>query len=156
MFDMHVLYDSRDVAAYIAQQCLAMRYSFNNTKIQKLLYCVYGTVLGRFNARITDEHPKAWPYGPVFPKVFDYIHNGKLIELYSRLLEHELADEEKAFVCGIVRYFGKFAAGQLSYWSPRPESPWYKVVAVEGSGWNVVVRDQDIRDYFRESVLVKQ
>lgn len=34
-----------DVAAYIAQECVERKISYNNTKIQKLLYCVYGVML---------------------------------------------------------------------------------------------------------------
>ncbi len=153
MFDTHALFDSRDVAAYIAQQCIQMRYGYNNTKIQKLLYCVYGAVLAQFNVRITEEQPKAWPYGPVFPRVFNYIHKGNQIDLYSRRLEEILSQEEKEFICGIVSYFGKYTAWQLSNWSHKQGSPWQKAVDVEGTGWNVVVKDDDIRTYFRENVF---
>lgn len=47
------MFDSCDVAAYIAQECVERKISYTNTKIQKLLYC--------------GEHPHALPYGPVFP-----------------------------------------------------------------------------------------
>lgn len=153
MFDTHAPFDSRDVASYIAQQCIQMRYGYNNTKIQKLLYCVYGAVLAMYSARITDEQPKAWPYGPVFPRVFNYIYKGNQIELCSQQLEETLSHEEKEFICSIVSYFGKYTAGQLSNWSQKPGSPWQKAVDVEGTGWNVVVKDVDIRDYFLENVF---
>lgn len=45
MSKRRVLFDSRDIAAYIAQQCVERKISYNNTKIQTLLYCVYGVML---------------------------------------------------------------------------------------------------------------
>ncbi len=40
-----VLFDSRDVAASVAQECVEHRFSFINTKIHKLLSCVCGVLL---------------------------------------------------------------------------------------------------------------
>ncbi len=68
---MSAQYDSRDVAAYIAQQCRTKGIEYNNTKIQKLLYCAYGILLAWAGEHICDEYPRAWDYGPVFPKVFN-------------------------------------------------------------------------------------
>lgn len=147
------MFDSRDVAAYIAQQCRKKGISYNNTKIQKLLYCVYGVMLAKESFRICDESPKAWPYGPVFPKVFKYIHNGENIDLYSFRLEKELPQDKKDIIGAVLDFFGKFTASQLSGWSHKEGSPWSKAVSAEGAGWNVVVQDEDIIPYFRENVL---
>ena len=61
------MFDSRDVAAYIAQECKRREIEYNNTKIQKLLYCSYGVMLAWKDERICEEYPRLWPYGPVFP-----------------------------------------------------------------------------------------
>ena len=76
-------YNSRDIAAYIAQQLVQRGIKYDNTKIQKLLYCAYGLSLAKNLGRICDEYPRAWNYGPDFPKVFKYIHNGHDIRNYS-------------------------------------------------------------------------
>lgn len=47
--------DSREIAALIAKECKKKGISYNNTKIQKLLYCCYGVMLAWKNARICDE-----------------------------------------------------------------------------------------------------
>ena len=155
MFDISEMFDSRDVAAYIAQQCREKGIEYNNTKIQKLLYCVYGVILAEFGKRICDEYPKAWPYGPVFPKVFKYIHKGENMDMYSNRLKNELSEEEKNVIDEILSFFGRYMASQLSSWSHRPGSPWSKVVEEEGTGWNVVLRDEDISKYFKGHVLAK-
>ena len=61
------MFDSRDVAAYIAQECKRREIEYNNTKIQKLLYCSYGVMLAWKDERICVEYPRLWAYGPVFP-----------------------------------------------------------------------------------------
>lgn len=43
------------------------------TKIHKLLYISYGIFLARENKRLTNEHPQAWPFGPVFPRVHNKV-----------------------------------------------------------------------------------
>lgn len=155
MFDSHERFDSRDVAAYIAQECRKNCIAYNNTKIQKLLYCVYGVVLAEFGRHICDEQPKAWPYGPVFPKVFKYIHKGENIDLYSARLKDTLLEEEKAVIAEVLAFFGKYTASQLSSWSHRLGSPWAKAVGKDGAGWNVVIQDDDISDYFKGHVLAQ-
>lgn len=58
------LFDSRDVAAFVAQECVRNGYAYNRTKLQKLLYCACGAVLAGRNRRLCDEYPRAWD-GPV-------------------------------------------------------------------------------------------
>ena len=150
------LFDSLDVAAFIAQTCIKNKISYNNTKIQKLLYCVYGVLLAKFNIQICNEPPHAWPYGPVFPKVFSYIHKGKSIEEYSKRLQCELSQEEQAFIEIIIKFFGKHSASQLSNWSHLSGSPWAMIVREEGAGWNTTLRNEDIAHYFKRYVLANE
>ena len=66
------------VMAYILMYCQDNNIVANRTKAQKLLYCCYGAILAEFNERLTDEHPKAWMYGPVFPRTFNDINKKRL------------------------------------------------------------------------------
>ncbi len=147
-----VMFDSRDVAAYIAQQCQKNNISYNNTKIQKLLYCVYGVMLAWKDARICDEYPRLWPYGPVFPRVFKFINAGKEIAGFSDNFQNRATDDEKLAVTRVLEKFGKFSAGALSQWSHNPTSPWSRVKN-EGAGWNSFIPDEYIAEYFKERVL---
>lgn len=60
-------YDSVTVANYIIAFANENKFFINMTKLQKLLYIAYGVYLSVKNERLTNEHPQAWPYGPVFP-----------------------------------------------------------------------------------------
>lgn len=153
-----MVYDSRDVAAYIAQQCEKQAIPYNNTKIQKLLYCVYGCYLAWKNERVCDEYPRAWQYGPVFPKVFNYFHKHKGIAQFSDNIRHSDDADVKYVVDDLViPHFAQYPVGQLSSWTHRPGSPWDKAVngdgENEGAGLNSFIPDGYIYDYFRNKVL---
>ncbi len=150
------MFDSRDVAAYIAQECKKRDITYDNTKIQKLLYCVYGVMLAWKDERICNEFPRAWTYGPVFPKVFTWIRKGNDISSYSLKVEKENCDALKIAVSRVLDVFGKFRASDLSAWTHREGSPWWKVVKEEKAGWNSFMPDDYIKTYFKEKVLAQQ
>lgn len=161
-------YRSENVAFYIAAICNSERYVINITKIQKLLYIVYGVYLRVFDERLTDEHPQAWPYGPVFPRT------------RKRLLKCELSEITKTNIGDIIKTntedikeiendkrlnmviefvlgrYGKWNAGQLSTWSHQPGSPWDKTVNSDGFIWGERISDNFIIEYFKKLVTVNE
>lgn len=155
-----MVFESRDVAAYIAQECKKRGLEYNNTKIQKLLYCAYGCLLAWKGERICDEYPRAWQFGPVFPRVFRYIHKRGDIALHSSVVA-DAPENEKASLVQVVdkvlEVFGKMSASALSAWSHKAGSPWDIVVngdsTNEAAGMNSFMPDEFIRHYFREKVL---
>lgn len=147
------LFDSRDVAAYIAQECIKNGYRYNNTKIQKLLYCAYGAVLAGRNRRLCDEYPRAWQYGPVFPKVFKAVSKGQDLAQYSYVVRDSGLDDIKKLVDTSVRIFGKYNATALSKWSHKTGSPWDTVTSQDGFKWNDFIPDDLISDYFAAHVM---
>lgn len=73
-----MLYNSIEFAKYIISRLNNFkasdnRYEYDNTKIQKLLYILYGYYWSYRQLRLLDEQPKLWPYGSVFPKVYKHI-----------------------------------------------------------------------------------
>ena len=61
------LYTSTDAAFYLVSLANQEKIAVNMTKVQKLLYITYSVFLRVYRERLLDEHPQAWPYGPVFP-----------------------------------------------------------------------------------------
>ena len=57
------------------------------TQAQKILYCCYGATLAKYDERLTDEHPKAWPNGPVFHRTIIDINNGLLTVAMAKAFE---------------------------------------------------------------------
>jgi uncharacterized phage-associated protein len=145
-----VEYFSLNVASHIANLCKNNQFVYNNTKIQKLMYCAYGSVLVLCDKRLCDEHPRAWQYGPVFPRVFSFINKGKdILSLCPRL---EAPAETLSIINDAVNAFGKFTASSLSIWSHREGSPWDTVVNILEDP-NAVIPDDLIKDYFKKYVV---
>lgn len=134
--------DSREIAALIAKECKKKGISYNNTKIQKLLYCCYGVMLAWKNARICDEYPRLWPYGPVFPKVFNYIHKYGDIANFSTDISKVSTPENKEVIESVLNAFGKYDATSLSSWSHTEGSPWDRAKQ-ENANWNSFIPDEE-------------
>lgn len=144
-------YNSIDMAAHIARICIINNFNYNNTKIQKLLYCCYGCFLAKYNERLVDEYPRAWQYGPVFPRVFNYIHKKK--DLMERTPITDLPEDKENFLRNIINVFGKYDAVPLSEWSHKKGSPWEQVVSE--FGLQQFIPDDIIKNYFKENIVKK-
>ncbi len=151
-------FDSIDVASYIAKWCGINNVFVNITKLQKLLFCVYGSVLAVTDNRLCKEHPKAWPHGPVFPRVYTYTKRHQL-DIIDALIKHKqaadfvLSQEEKDVIDSTLKLFGKYNAGQLVAWTHKTGSPWYEST---NGGLNLQkdIPDPLIKDYFQQHVWV--
>lgn len=144
-------YDSVKAAKYL----LALAYSkgivLNVTKVQKMLFIAYGYFLAAHNHQLLTEAPKAWPFGPVFPRTRKRIDFGKIVPL----TDPDLADiSEDEFVTNafnnIIDKYADFTASQLSDWSHMKGSPWDKTTKQTGFDWNQTIPDNFIKDYFSE------
>jgi len=140
-------YRSIDVAKYIVATANDKRVVINMTKLQKLLYVVYGSYLRVHKCRLTDEHPKAWPYGPVFPRVREQL---LLVDFSTLTDEAGIGQDEDVakIVSEAIDTFGKFNAMQLSGWSHQDGSPWYITTESKGFNWDDEINDMLIYDYF--------
>lgn len=146
------------LAKYITALANSKHVSINITKIQKLLYIAYGIYLAVKGHRLTDEHPQAWPYGPVFPTT-----RNKLIKLDFNAINKDdpefsgyRSDKDLNSLLNLVfQTFGSWTAGQLSQWSHSPSSPWEIATCEEGFKWGDTIPDQSIEEYFKSLIYVK-
>ncbi len=146
--------DSLQVASYIIKQCNERDIFLNVTKLQKLMYCCYGTVLAKYGERLTNEYPEAWPYGPVFPTVLRSIQFFGLLP-FSNKPTPDIANipaEIIQLINQTLESFGDFTANQLSQWSHKKDSPWYRA-SNNGKLLYTRLSDKDIQSYFAEKVL---
>jgi uncharacterized phage-associated protein len=142
-----IQYDSIDVARHIMAECQERGVGdIGNTKINKLLYIVYGTFLALHKRPIINERPKYFPYGPVFPRVF---------KAFDRLtpIKFELCEDLKKVVTTVIETFKDFSAGKLSAWSHAEGSPWDEVKNKFGERYGVELDDNKIYNYFKNSVI---
>lgn len=130
----------------------------NKTQMQKILFMCYGSYYAQKNAPLfTDDTPKAWPYGPVFPRVnVRYNPSNPPLNLTD--------DDKKAFVknqdalklvTSIVAKYCRVSAHELSEWSHEIGSPWFNTVYGKGGNnseitWNKEIPNEFISEYFKE------
>ena len=145
------IYDSIDLARHLMAVCQEKGIKFEkdngNTKLNKLLYIVYGVYWALYKRPILNEKPRCLPYGPVFIKVYSKYKNLDPIKMY-------LEDKNLNYVIeNVIEMFGNWKAGRLSSWSHQEGSPWSKVKGKDGHEWGNELEDEDIYKYFLNNVL---
>lgn len=152
-------YDSVDVACYIVASANDKHLGINMTKLQKLLYIAYGTYLAITNGkRLTNEHPQAWPYGPVFPTTRNRLLNKDLSQInFSDSSLSEIKDDPnlKSLISSVLKGFGNKNATTLTVWSHQSGSPWDRTVNQDGFTWGARIPDSYIKEYF-DSIIVRK
>lgn len=151
-------YNSVDVAKYIIAYANDNNFIINMTKLQKLLYIAYGVYMAIKNERLTNEHPQAWPYGPVFPTTRNKLLKKNFYDyhLSDNNLEKLKGDEEFVSLITLVfNSFGDKTATYLSEWSHQVGSPWDKIRLSDKFKWGDRIPDEYIIDYFNKSVIKK-
>lgn len=157
MFKDTYRYNSVAVAFYIVAWANQHHVSINLTKTQKLLYIAYGANLVLGNDRLCNEHPHAWPYGPVFPTT-----RNKLLkaDLDSVSMDNpQIADiKDDAYLAGLMQFvfsgFGNRTAGQLTAWSHAPNSPWDETTRLNNFKWGMEIPDAYIFKYFSSIINI--
>jgi uncharacterized phage-associated protein len=128
------------------------------TKIIKLTYIAYGTCLAMHDHRLVDEHPRAWPSGPVFPKLRKRLlrldHND--VRMTDRRLKSIRKDKDvESLVKSIYKFFGKYSDHMLCEWTKMCGSPWDIVVLEWEPEWGKKINDGVIRKYFDRAVTIR-
>ena len=145
-------FDGLQVMAYIIKMCRELDIPYNVTKLQKLMYCCDGVSLATYGQPLSKERPEAWQYGPVFPNVLRYVQENGLAHVTGNVLEKEAPAELKNLIKGTVLFFGKFTASQLSAWSHKIGSPWYRA-SNGGTNLRMPIDDLTIKSYFQSEVM---
>jgi uncharacterized phage-associated protein len=144
-------YDSVDLAFYIAAYANERRISINITKVQKLLYITYGAHLVLRENRLCNEHPQAWPYGPVFPRTRKALIKTDIYGI--KMSDPRLNDlKNDPYIAKLTeRVFSKFGnrtATELTEWSHRPRTPWDETKRQPYFKWGNEIPDAYIREFF--------
>lgn len=139
---------SSNVMAYILYKAKLAEHPINKTQAQKLLYCCYGIIMAKFNERLTDEHPKAWLYGPVFPRTINDINKKRLNVGMAKEFLAECPEDWMKWINKTLTTFWNYTATQLSAWSHIKGSPWDKADALNS------LDDREIYNYFQQYLSI--
>lgn len=123
------------------------------TKLHKLIYICDGLILAA-GINFIEEIAKAWNYGPVYPKVHNWLV--KTQDAFSnpspcKTGTIDALDEIKAppLVDRVLLKFGKWTATELSAWSHQPGSPWELAIKRGWGAMNSPIKKEDMQVYFR-------
>lgn len=143
------MYDSTLAAKFLLAIANKKGKILNVTKVQKLLYMAYGYFLAKKGRVIFDEKPKAWPYGPVFPKTRKKINYSEIIDSDSPEFESIKDDTDVVDLFELlVDKYSVYTASQLSEWSHAKNGPWDLATKQKGFDWNHQIPDELITPYF--------
>jgi len=148
------VYNSIDVAKYLLALANKKKTILNVTKVQKLLFIAYGYFLAKSGIKIVDENPRAWPFGPVFPKTQKMVDYENIYDLNDPVF-YELKQDQfiTETLNTIIDNYSKFTASQLSDWSHTAGSPWERTTKEPGFNWNDEIKDIYIKEYFNDITL---
>lgn len=153
-------FNSVDMAKYIVAYANHTHVGINMTKLQKLLYIAYGAALVILNKRLVNEHPQAWPYGPVFPTTRNKLRKIDFSDINfenDSTLKKIKDNKDVAYIVDFTfKGFGDWHAYTLSQWSHQSGSPWDKTVHSENFKWGKQISDYDIRDWFKERIYKEE
>lgn len=155
MFSDTYRYNSVVVAFFIAAWANQNRVSINLTKTQKLLYVAYGANLVISNDRLCNEHPQAWPYGPVFPTTRNKLSK---VNIGSITMDNPILEDVKddcylnQLISFVFEGFGNKTAGQLTLWSHNEDSPWKLTTEEPCFKWGNEIPDMYIYNYFNNII----
>lgn len=143
-------YESVIAAKYLRALAFQKGRVLNMTQLQKLLYIAYGSYLALSGNILVDEQPKAWPYGPVFPKVRKQIQLNIVPDPNDKELAIIKEDAQvTSLFSEVIEKYSRFSAKQLSDWSHTTGSPWELTVSrFGGQKWNEPIPNEYIKEYF--------
>ena len=147
------MYDSIKMGEYLAAYAVKKGYFMNQTKLQKLLYILYGAYMTQYEEFLVDEQPQAWPYGPVFPRVqkkFAKVDNLAYANIESD--DYETIRENQrlqSLIDSVLHTFGEWTAQALSAWSHKQGSPWAVALTNNGMRFSAIISSESIKEYFK-------
>ena len=137
-------------SAYIIKRLrMTSTSKINVTKLQKILYCCYGAVLGAYHRVLLDERPEAWSTGPIFPfalKVMQTLTIDEISMINTNDVEC-LPLQMVQFLNSVIDFFGQYTGEQLASWSRRC-TPW------KSAGKYEIINNEAITDYFATQIEI--
>lgn len=133
----------------------------NKTQINKILFIVYGVYYAHTDKLLfEDDTPKAWPFGPVFPRVYKKIDISEPVLGFSdeKISEFKKEDRLLGFIMRIIDKLYDCSAMSLTRWSHEEGSPWYNTIyetdangdVVNQNSWNTPISASEIKTYFKD------
>ena len=153
------LNESLDFCAYVIKECVKRNYFIDFSKIQCIMYCVYGANLAVFDKKICKETPVTFSTGPVFDRILKYNYYGHC-ELIDELLQRKenfktrFSDEQRVLTEYIINYFGQKRSQECLAWLTKENTPWH--ITFNQSLEVILKIDDKLTKNFFEKIIVSK
>lgn len=147
-------YPASTVANYFLDLAEEEGKQLTPMQVQKLVYFAYGWYLALTGQILVEEQVEAWPYGPVFPRLYYALkqYGGGPIE--GRVPNPDsnsvtaISESDKRILRRVWDVYGSWSAVQLSQLTHLPDGPWYNTRRQSLDRIGTDIPDSDIREYF--------
>lgn len=140
--------DYANLIAWIALMKHGVR--LGKTQLQKLMYIFYGLAIAKNgNPPFDDDTPKAFPFGPVFPRSYKRF-DGTVRDLTQTDKDSFMQNADLLkLATWVTDSFCMHSATTLSEWSHKDDAPWKKTVYRDNKpAWGREISTEDISEYF--------
>ena len=141
----------------VAQEFLMLadddQESLTPLQLIKMTYIAHGWAFVNFGKGLVDEEVEAWPYGPVFPDLYQSLksYGGGPVDkvrpsdLQRRHPDTELEPDERELIAAVYEGYKKYNGIDLTNMTHRKGTPWDKA-------WNQyecrVIKESWIKEYY--------
>lgn len=144
---------SIDIANCIRIACKnKYRHELTNLQVNKMVYFIYGLYYKNTNNLLfTDDTPKAWPFGPVFPRIFKRYSRPFT---FTKETSEEIKNDSilKNILLHVLDEYHSMSSVELSEMTHGIETPWRITMdnSTDENGkpkYNVPIEIETIKDH---------
>lgn len=119
-------YSAKDIANFFIYLMSDSTDDLTNMKINKLLYYAQGHYFKKFGVPLFADDLEAWPHGPVVKDVYNAYKrfSDMPVNEYNEQNVNKISEDDKTFLIGIARKYGRYTASALRNMTHTPGSPW--------------------------------
>jgi uncharacterized phage-associated protein len=145
-------YDSLTFAKALVHMAQMEGWGLNMSQIQAILYIAYGVWMTGHDDRLFEEHPQAWQYGPVFPRVYSKLKKGMTDSQVQYLKLKEESPERLSFLERCFRRYARTSACDLAAPHKSKGTPWSQTRKENPESQTARIPDSLVREWFAERV----
>lgn len=125
------MHDSRTIANRFLRLAAQDANTLTPMELLKLVYIAHGWQLGLTGQPLIKDTVEAWQYGPVIPRLYEYVrhYRGKPVDqtLPTPIANDPLTPDEDALIADVYRRYARKGGLTLSKLTHASGTPWSQV-----------------------------
>ena len=151
------MHDPRAIANYFIRKGNDNEKVFTITQLLKLTYISHGYCLALTKKPLSNQEPKAWQYGPVFPKLYYELKNIDSWPAVTNDFEcknnGKFTENEKKILDFVYEKYSGLDGWKLSKLTHEKDTPWE---IASRNGPKATIPNGSIQEHFTKLFLTKE